>query len=518
MNKLIKRFAIAVSFLAFLFAGGCTDDILPEITTLDVDRLFSPTDLDARVVNQTSVRLTWKKVNKANSYNVEFFETANPDFNGTPERAISGVLFEDLPLVVAGFAGETTYSVRVRAVGEGIDESKWISTTFSTDAEQILFPIDPEEITATGVTLRWPAGEFATHITLMPGDINRPVTATEVEEGVAVITGLQSETEYTAKLMNEDKTRGTMVFATLIDIGDAILVNPGDDLKAMVEAAQPGDAFALMPGEYVIESNIDINTNLSIIGARPYDKPEVLGVVFRMKDGSALRLKDVIFDGATSPDGNQLVVFDEVGTYGDLIIEDCVIKNNVKGVIYGSVAALVEYVLVKGTIIGNVECLGGDFIDFRSGMPKALDFINNTVYNSALNRDLFRLDNATAYSGDYTVLVNIESNTFYNIISTEGTTRRVLYVRLASHEITVKKNIFAVVGGNYSNQSATTVVEMSSNNYHNAPNLFNPEFIVHDSGNYTTYNPGFVDPANGNFTVTNEELIIFRIGDPRWLP
>ncbi|MBW6497177.1 MAG: fibronectin type III domain-containing protein [Bacteroidales bacterium] len=518
MNKHIKKFAFAVSFLAFLFTGGCTDDILPEITTLDVDRLFSPTDLDARVVNQTSVRLTWKKVNKADFYNVEFFENANEDFSGAPERAVNGVLFEDLPLVVAGFAGETTYSVRVQAVGEGIDESKWISTTFTTDAEQILFPIDPEEITASGVTLRWPAGEFATHITLMPGDINRPVTADEVAEGVAVITGLQSETEYTAKLMNEDKTRGTMVFTTLIDIGDAILVNPGDDLKAIVEAAQPGDAFALMPGEYVIEGNIEIYTNLSIIGARPYDKPEVLGAVFRMKDGSALRLKDLILDGATSPDGNQLVIYDEVGTYGDLIIEDCVIKNNVKGVIYGSVAALVEYVLVKGTIIANVECVGGDFIDFRSGMPKALDFINNTVYNSALNRDLFRLDNATAYSGDYTVLVNIESNTFYNIISTDGTTRRVLYIRLASHEITVKKNIFAQVLGNYSNQSATTVVEMSSNNYHNADNLFSPEFTVYDSGNYTTYNPSFVDPANGNFTVTNEELIIFRIGDPRWLP
>jgi hypothetical protein len=518
MNKLIKRFVFAVSFLALLFAGGCTDDILPEITTLDVSRLFSTTDIDVRVVNQTSVRLSWKAVKNATSYTIEFFENADEDFSGTPQSTITNVTMDQLPIVVPGFAGETTYSVRVKAIGEGIDDSKWISATFTTDAEQILFPIDPEEITATGVTLRWPAGEFATHITLMPGDINRPVTAAEVAEGVAVITGLQSETDYTAKLMNEDKTRGTAVFTTLIDIGDAILVNPGDDLGAMVEAAQPGDAFALMPGEYVIDGNINITTTLSIIGARPTDRPVVKGVVFRMKVGSGLRLKDVIFDGATSPDGNQLVIFDEVGTYGDLIIEDCLIKNNVKGVIYGSVAALVEYVLVKGTIIGNVECVGGDFIDFRSGMPKALDFINNTVYNSALNRDLFRLDNATAYSGNYTVLVNIESNTFYNIISTEGTTRRVLYIRLASHEITVKKNIFAVVGGNYSNQSATTVVEMSSNNYHNAPNLFNPEFIVHDSGNYTTYNPGFVDPANGNFTVTNEELIIFRIGDPRWLP
>jgi hypothetical protein len=518
MNKTIKRFAFAVSFLALLFAGGCTDDILPEITTLDVSRLFSPTDIDVRVVNQTSVRLSWRAVKNASSYTIEFFENADEDFSGSPERTISNVTMDQLPIVVPGFAGETTYSVRVKAIGDGIDDSKWVSTTFTTDAEQIFFPVDPEEITATGVTLRWPAGEFASHITFSPGDINRPVTASEVEEGVAVITGLESETQYTAKLMLDDKTRGTVIFTTLIDIGDAILVYPIDDLKALVEAAQEGDAFALMPGEYVIDGNININTTLSIIGARPTEKPVVKGVVFRMKAGSGLRLKDIIFDGATSPDGNQLVVFDEVGTYGDLIIEDCVIRNNVKGVIYASVAALVESVLVKGNIIANVECVGGDFIDFRSGMTKKFDFFHNTVYNSALDRDLFRMDNATTYSGNYTCIITIESNTFYNIISTTGTTRRVLYIRLASHEISVRKNIFAETLGNYSNQSATTVVEMSSNNYHNAPNLFNPTFIVHDSGNYTTYNPGFVNPANGNFTVTNEELIIFRIGDPRWLP
>jgi hypothetical protein len=102
-------------------------------------------------------------------------------------------------------------------------------------------------------------------------------------------------------------------------------------------------------------------------------------------------------------------------------------------------------------------------------MTKKFDFINNTVYNSAWNRDLFRMDNASGFSGDNHAVITIENNTFYNIIFTEGTTRRVLYVRLASHEITVRNNIFAETLANYSNQSATTVVEMTGNNYHNAP-------------------------------------------------
>jgi len=518
MKSIFNKSILAVGIIALLFASGCKDD-LEEITTLDVNRLFSPTDIEARVVNQTSVRLIWKKVNKADSYNVEFHEGSNPDLSAAPFKVVNGVLHENLPLVVPGFAGETTYTVRVNALGVGINESKWTSTTFRTDAEQIFFPIDPEEVAATSVILRWPAGEMATHILLEPGDINRPVTTDEVTNGAAEVANLESETNYTARLMNNDKVRGTITFTTLIDIGGAILVYPEDDLVAIIEAANPDDAFALMPGNYTVDGNININTSLSILGARPTERPTIMGAVFRMKNGSALRLKDLVLNSATAPDGNQLVIYDEAIPYGDLIIEDCLIENQVKGVVYGSIAALVESVTIKGNIIRNVECNGGDFIDFRSGMAKRLDFINNTVYNSAPNRDLFRMDNATAYSSNYTFILNVENNTFYNIISTEGTTRRVLYVRLPSHQITVSKNIFAETLARYSNQSATLPVFFDRNNYHNASLLFSTDITVHDaSSNYTTYNPGFVNPAAGNFTVTHEELIFYRIGDPRWLP
>jgi hypothetical protein len=80
------------------------------------------------------------------------------------------------------------------------------------------------------------------------------------------------------------------------------------------------------------------------------------------------------------------------------------------------------------------------------------------------------------------------------------------------------KNIFAETLGNYSNQSSTKVVAMSNNNYFNAPSLTSTEFTVHDAGTFTSLNPGFANPAAGDFTVSNADLILFRIGDPRWLP
>jgi len=522
MNSFIKRFLFITGFIAAIVVAGCTDDIADEITELNTTRLFSPTDLDVRVVNQTSARLTWKPVRNADSYTVDFFENSELDFSGTPARTVSNVIMDQLPLIVPGFAGETGYSVRVKAVGTDISESKYITATFTTSAEQIfLTPIDPNDIGATTAILRWQPGQQVTHIIITPGDITHTITSAEAEAGFAEITGLTGETEYSAHLMNDDKVRGRVTFTTNIDIGDAILVNPGDDLKALIEAADEGDVFALMPGDYQIDGNIVITTSVGIVGVYPANRPILQGANLRMNAGAGLRLKDIIFDGTTAPDGNQTIVYDEVlpagQTYGDVVIEDCLIRNYVKGVFYASIAVLIESVTITGTIYHNIQCSGGDFIDFRQGMTKKFEFRNNTVYNSAHDRDIFRMDagGSTNFPAE-TAILTIHNNTFYNVVGVN--TRRILYIRLASHEISVVKNIFAETAANYSNNSATRVTEMTGNNYFNAPNLTSVDFTVHDSGNYTTLNPGFADPENGNFTVSNDDLILFGIGDPRWLP
>lgn len=522
MNKIIKRFFYIASLFAIVASTGCKDELADEITDLNFNRLLSPTELDVRVVNQTSIRLAWKQVKYATSYTVEFFENAELDFSGTPIEVVEGVSFGQLPLVVPGFAGETTYSLRVKAVGSGIADSKWTEATITTATEQIFFPVNPDDITESSVILRWPEGEVATHIVLNPGEINHVVTQGEVDAGAAEITGLADDTEYTALLMNGTKQRGSVTFKTNIDTGGAIIVNPTDNLTAIVEAAEEGALFALNPGTYTIEGNIFIYNTVSLVSAVPGNKPIIVGASFRMRGGSGLMLKDLELVGTGAPDGNQTIVYDEVigagEVYGDVLVEDCIIRNFTKGIIYVNIAVLIESVTYKGNIIHSIECNGGDFIDFRQGMARNFDFINNTVYNSAADRDIFRMDGvgSTNFPGETTILY-IGNNTFYNIVTLPATTRRILYIRLASHEITVSKNIFAETLANYSNQSLTLPVTFNSNNYHNAPKLYDNTFTVHDAGNYTTYNPGFVNPATGDFTVTNEDLIFTGIGDPRWL-
>lgn len=526
MNKLIRRFMYISGFAAALFAAGCADDIDPEITELKVSRLFSPVDLEARIVNQTAVRLTWKPVNKAKSYTMEFYE-GNMVFQGTPVKSISGITFDQVPYTVPGFAGETRYSVQVKAVGEEINDSKWIQATFITDPEQILYAVDPEEISASGVTLRWPAGETATTIVFTPGNITHQVTSAEIAAGVAVITGLNSETFYTAKLMNGNSTRGTITFTTLIDLGGATPVHPEDDLSAVIAAAEPGDVLVLFPGDFtVVQGDITINKSITIKGLYPHNMPVIYNRFVLEAGVQDFTLMNVEMVGIYGEPAARLAqaFFLNSGTYdiNSINIEGCVIREYNQALIYGgSARTKIQDLKLHNNIMSNIFNDGGDFIDFRSGYVANLTITNSTFNRvAAAPRDFIRLDNSASNFPGSVSNVLIDKCTFYNV--SDG--RRILYVRFVNNVSTVTNTIFAgsetTYGGYYSNQSGTTAPVCSKNNYHNAP-LFISGTISNGkydtSGTHTTLDPGFVNPAGGNFTVTNEDLKLYGIGDPRWL-
>src|SRR5690606_11419254 len=313
--------------------------------------------------------------------------------------------------------------------------------------------------------------------------------------------------------------RGTITFTTPIDLGGAIQVTPDDDLTNILQNASDGDVFALMPGTYVVQ-DIFISKSISIKGAKPAEKPVLKGVVLRISNGAGLQLKDLIIDGTGALDGNQFLVYnDDMNTaYGDLKVEDCTIFNYVKGVMYVNKKAWILSVLYRNNIIYNIECSGGDFIDFRNGLSSTFTFVNNTVYNSAAARDIFRMDaGGSTNFPSVTSVIDIQNNTFYNIA--KSSSNRMLYIRLASNQITFSKNLIVNSEGYYSNQAATNIVARSNNNYYNAPNFTNSSVAnaKNDPGPYTTLNPGFVNPDAGDFTVTNLDLKIAGVGDPRWL-
>ena len=218
----MKKYIITAFAFITLLTGSVTftacEDI-DDIKELNLDRLLSPTNLTARVRDKVNIELTWDEMDRAQSYVIEVFKE-DPDFTGT---AISTLESEKATYTVTGLEGETSYSIRVKSVAEGITDSKWVSATRSTDAEQILLEVAEEDLTASEVTLRWPAGQVATEIIITPNDVAaHRVTSDEIAAGAATIKNLKSETTYTATLKNGDKTRGTMVFTTLINLDGAL--------------------------------------------------------------------------------------------------------------------------------------------------------------------------------------------------------------------------------------------------------------------------------------------------------
>lgn len=514
------RYASIFFFATLIGFSGCKDNIMEEVTELQVDRAFSPTDLTANVVNKTEIRLAWKPVNNAKSYTIEVFETA--DFSGTPVRSIKDITFLQVPYTVTGLGGDTQYAIRVKAVGEGVDDSKWITASLKTDAEQILQAINPVKLTATSAAINWPAGQAATSITINPGNVTRAVTPAEVTAGEAILTGLTGETLYTARLLNGTKVRGTITFTTLLDLGGATQVSPTEDLAAVIASAAPGDVLALLPGTYNVNADITIGKSISIKGAKPSDKPIIKGAVFRVKGNAGFGLKDLVVDGTGALNGNQTIIYDEASdnAYGNLTVENCEIKNYVKGMMYVNLKTLIESVTYSGNIISNIECNGGDFIDFRNGIAKTVNFSNNTVYNSSLERDFFRMDagGSTNFPA-ITSVITVSTNTFSNVCL--GAARRLLYIRLAKQEIYFSKNIVANSGGILTNQVSTQIVaaNFTQNNYFNAPAYLSGSATSgakYDTGTFTTLNPGFANAANGNFTISEITLKANGIGAARW--
>src|SRR6218665_629677 len=179
--------------------------------SLDVSREFSPIGLKATIRNKTTVELNWtvKKEENADHYVVEF-SADDPDFK-TIFKTIN-VAQTELPVQVV-LEGETTYSIRVKAVSAtGLEDSKWSITTATTLSEQIMFPVQDADIEAKQVTLRWTPNSSVTQIVLNPGNIIHAITPAEKTAGVATITGLTPETDYTAVLYNGTKKRGDATF------------------------------------------------------------------------------------------------------------------------------------------------------------------------------------------------------------------------------------------------------------------------------------------------------------------
>lgn len=503
MKKIIYMLFLGMGTLSLTSCG----DAMDEITSVVFSRPMSPTDLEAKVRNDINLELTWTAMNGAKSYAVEVYE--GTECSGTP---IQTAETETNTYMVKGLEGETTYTCRVQCIDADGKESKWSEVTRATNAEQIMKSVNPEELFAKKVTLRWPEGEKATEIVLTPGDIKHAVTADEIAAGAATIEGLTPETEYEAKLMNGTKTRGSVKFTTLIDFGDATPVYEGDDLLALLTDAAEGAEFILVNGTFDI-GNFALDKSLKISGFKPSDKPTINGRFTVATSVASLSLNNLIIDGMKEID-NLLELTDAAGNLAALEVNGCEVRNMKKHIMYNNKKGTFGTVKFDNCIIDGIANDSGDGFDFRGGSLTSLTVTNTTISNGV--RSLLRCQVAAD--------VTFENCTFYNICTIDdGNNSGLFRMDKGGCTLTVK-NLLAVGIGCASPAAANAGTwgradklkcdtDFKDVVYFNSPNLWTNAC----KDNYTSFakeiDPKFVDAANGDLTIGNEDL---KAGDPRW--
>lgn len=514
-----KNIFILVSGILSGVVAGCDDNIDPVIEELDLARVFSPTELEANIRTNTTIELNWNVKEDVDHYVVEFSEDSL-EFN-TIIRTVE-VSPENVP-VQEKFFGDTRYSARVKAVSStGKEDSKWSAVTIRTNPENILQSVANEDVAIDGVFLQWPAGEHATRFVFMPGNIEYNITASDVTNGEATVTGLDYYTNYTVTMYAGNSQRGKTTFKTLMDPACAtcIMLNPGDNINTAIAGAAEGSIIILSAGDYTEQGAIDIPRSVTIRAEVYYEMPVVYGQLTSATAVTLLEVNDIHFRGDTaSPMG----VFFNALTGTNLTtfnILDCEISHYTNGIIYNNTASTFGTIKVTNTMAHTIVGSGGDGFDIRGGVITALNVQNSTFANGFRNFLRMQVNCAVVF----------KNNTFYRVSNYESSNNNGLFRlnKAVGGSLEVSSCLFVETGlqnplspqeGNFCRQDSYMVENpvYSNNNIFNCHNLLAGLYTTAAQVSATELNPAFEDAANNDFTVTNQAVLDKKIGDSRWL-
>ena len=521
----MKKHILPVACMAaLLMAGGvissCSD--IDPVHSLELSRVLSPTNLSVRIRNSVNLELTWDAMDKATSYTVEVYQGETAE--GTPVFTQEGIN-ADTYTVKAGLLGETVYYVQVKAVGEGINDSKWTGMKVTTDAEQIFKAVDAAEITHHSAIIRWIDGmmtnaDAGNKVTVTPvsnasAALEYTVTNEDVTNGYVTIDGLTQDTEYQAVMKRGSVTRGTVNFKTRIDTGDMIPIDEGANLAEKLTDAKEGDAFVLLGSSYTLTEDFELTKSISLTSINPTNKPTISGGRFIFSsDVASFSMSNIIFDVENNY-GNFLEA--KGGSLGSLTLEGCEIKNTKNNMIYSNAAADFGTITVKDCIISNIGDGGDGVFDIRKGALTSATITNSTITD--VKRTFIRIEVPT----DFTMT----NCTLYNVATVDNANNRGLFSLAKGKTLNVKNCLFYGIGlatptnansGVWGRSDKMKATDKYANNYYfNCPNLWSNMYKDNHSSVATECDPQFADAANGDFTVQSQDLKDNQVGDPRWL-
>lgn len=392
---------------------------------LEAPRIFKPSGITVRTT-ETVAKITWTapllSSNLKLSYLAEFSQDttfATSEFSIETDTA--GVSVGDDKLKV-----RKKYFVRVKALSaNGQPESNWMnSRSFSLTGEQLFLPIRDLELKETEITLRWKPTTGLNKITLTASGTvtDYAISGTEATTGIKVITGISSGTSYAAEIYEGAKSKGILNFTTLTPTVYAVILNPGDNLVAAINAAANGDVIGLNPGVYNPGTS-----NYTILGKAIKLKstsgnPSNTKVEFKefilTGTGAGLKLDGIELDGTvpgslyflnlTSGNGNA-----DAAVFEPIEVNNCIVHNATTSFLRadrGSAASTykMDHITINNSIVYNVATtLGYHFLHLNKLEFKNLNLTKSTFYN--VGRAL--VANSTVLTSN-APLINVDYCTF----------------------------------------------------------------------------------------------------------
>ncbi len=543
---------------ALIVAGtmaSCTPDMDGWGTDSAYDRLFSNTSLSVEP-GDSWAEVTYAKVNGAQQYQIQIMKCTDPDtqvFNDSVAEDAAGLInytTTQSPDTLRGLLGETSYKLRIRAVADGKNTSKWsyyASSTgksyFTTDKEQIFNDVPTTDRGETTIRLTWPAGATVDKIVCTQGETVTEYTLTseEIAAGEKTFTELTPATSYTFAIYSETTKRGDVTVSTQAEAPS------GDYRKNLTEAETVIDNNMLK--ELAAEAEADGKTNYSVTLVIP--EGQTVSLVATSEAGEAASVK--------IPDGMSLTVFGIGGTgvvkmpkalniagkhttikfqqltlqgesdasfvnqsdeanVENLIIEDCTFKDftNYAIRVQGSAqSATINKIQFKNTIVQN--CSHGNYglihVDVNKGMGavKNVEFDGCTFYNVNCGTT-----GVIVSKNNDMESITMQNCTFY------GTTTRYFCDGNKTSSLTVgmtlKNCIFGKSSGNndkmtsrWASIPATGTDVFVLSDWAQARLATDDKLATAISASSADV---FEDPENGDFTIKFSDLKGY--GDPRW--
>lgn len=533
--KYIAGTGVLMLMSAFSFVS-CTDGNDWDVDK-SYDRVFSVQEDKISVSEDaTTAEVSWTTVTGATSYIIEI--STDSLYNDIEMGGSNAVVYGsdnsivESPYVITGLKADTKYFLRMKAVADGKQDSRWSyldDYSFTTKTEQIFESLSGNDLKAESVTLRWEAGADVERIDITDANgavvVSYNLSADEKTAGTATISGLTSLTSYTATLYLGEIKRGVLEFTTTAQVPDADFtynLAASDSLNNAVledllaQGYQTVNVTLAAGAKYYNEETLDIPDGMSVtFFGMPGDKQAVVGVKnFNLEGTHAF----VNFENIelTGEYGEYIINQDVEATVGTVKFSNCFIhdfkqcpvrmkESDAKVInelifekctVYGSTSRTYSLVHVdagsgKGTI-QNVRFTQSTIV--YTG--KSFVYSKNTNFTSLVIEDCTL--SKVIGSGDYLLDCNSDSYgpsegvTIKNTILGSTSTEKAKGIR-ASGNVTVD------------NSYQTSDVYFTGNKFSGLTDYEGTEAQL------------FQDPANFDFTIIDNSFAgKDNCGDPRW--